>query len=102
MKHLRQWHIKMRGDQEGPYSFWDLKADPRITPDTLAWKKGMPAWTPIRLIPELQELFDEGLQPPLNPGEEGVLTLEKTPKEQFLWILLIVLSLSLVLYLYMI
>jgi hypothetical protein len=64
------WFILVDGKPKGPYSFYELRANQRITPDTLGWREGLSEWRPLREIPELQRLFDEGTA--LHETEEVV------------------------------
>lgn len=91
------WYIDIQGKREGPFSFFDLRRDDRINPDTLVWKKGFSNWKPIRDVPELKEVFadekphedeekpeDEGRIKPILPQDEIVLDLQKGPP-YFFW-----------------
>jgi len=90
------WFIKILEQQEGPYSFEDLKEDVRIAPDTLVWKEGFDQWKPIKDVPELKEIFKDKTPPqPLqveesetteSPQDELALDLGKEPPYLF-WIL---------------
>jgi hypothetical protein len=55
----KEWFLLVAGRKEGPYSFGDLRRDPRVTPDTLVWKKGRKGWVKAGKIPELRSLFEE-------------------------------------------
>lgn len=94
----RIWYIRLEKEVEGPYSVEELKLDKRVTMRTLAWKKGMPLWLPIAAIPELAKaLFEEGSKE-VQPGPEGVISLDQDLLPlPFLWLLL---ALLLVVFLY--
>ena len=68
------WYINVEGREEGPYSFLDLKRDPRLTPDLLVRRNDWPKnqWIPIRNVKELQDLFkddeDETEEPESKKG----------------------------------
>lgn len=64
------WYIEIDGKLEGPYSVRDLKCDIRVSPDTLAWKKGFAKAVPIRNIPELKTLFQDEAPIEESPGEK--------------------------------
>ncbi|WP_075883236.1 DUF4339 domain-containing protein [Candidatus Protochlamydia sp. W-9] len=106
----QEWYISINGFKEGPFSPGELKADVRVNPDTLVWKKGFKEWVQIRFIKELEFVFkDEPLssnheigREPLSPklvDEEGTLTIQQDPFPFLLWILILLLSLIYVLYL---
>lgn len=64
----------MNNQQYGPFDLNTLKQyaqTGQITPDTMAWCEGMPAWTPIKNIPALGMLFPQstlnGSCPPPPP-----------------------------------
>lgn len=99
------WYIKVESETEGPYSKHELRWDPRITLDTLAWKAGMPGWLPIREIPELADVVkeDEADNGPEDdkgkiPGKEGVLTLSPDPQFQVLLIVALAILILIILY----
>ncbi len=103
------WFVAFDGKEEGPYSFWELKRDLRLTPDTFVWKQGFKDWIAIRFVPELQDIFkDEPESKPLHEEvkpkpflklpEEDTLTLQIDPSQFFLWLILILLVLSYVFY----
>lgn len=98
---MKIWYILIGRNQEGPYSYNDLKRDRRLTPDTLVWKEGFTEWKPIREIPELKNLFldneeedeDQKIQQkPIPPQDEIVLELNQQPP--FLYWILIALALA--------
>lgn len=100
----RVWFIWVEGKQEGLYSGYDLKHDPRVTPDTLVWTQGFETWKPIRFVPDLQKIFEdepeskpihEALRPKSKPLPDGLqdreaLTMEQDPFQQFLWLIILV------------
>lgn len=107
----QEWYILMDGRKEGPFTPLELKADSRVTPDTLVWKEGFLEWIAIRFIPELESVFeDEPESKPLhedskaqcvNPdasSEQATLTIQEDPSQFFLWILLFILVLTYVFY----
>jgi len=83
----KEWYIYINDNREGPYSPEELKADTRITLNTLAWKPGMNSWLPIREIPELRKALSETLLDDNDmlqyPQDE--LTLEVNPKPPTRW-----------------
>lgn len=96
----RIWFIEVEKKQLGPFSVGQLRNNPLVTPDTLAWKAGMERWLPIRRIPELAfQLFSDEEEPstgkkncadPIkNEGEE--LTIESDPNPFIWWIFLLLL-----------
>lgn len=103
------WFIKIAQTREGPFSFQELRGDPRVTPDTLVWRKGFQDWIPIRKVPELKDLFKDGkslheIGPsfkkkplPIKGKEELVLDFQKGPPP-FLIVILIVILILLSLY----
>lgn len=99
----RIWYIKIDKDPEGPFSVEELLWDRRVNLDTFVWKEGMPAWLPIRLIPELAPHFshpdskDKDL-PAEAPGEEQVLS--NAPQQQPFFYLLVAALLFVLFYLY--
>jgi hypothetical protein len=96
------WFILIADEKEGPYSFFQLKRDPRITPDTLVWKEGFKDWTAIRFVPELKDIFkDENVvkeEPDLlNPvptdlmQDQAALTIQQDPSQFILWTIVLIL-----------
>lgn len=93
----KKWYIEIQGNREGPYSFEDLKRDPRLTPDTLVWKEGFKRWKPIREVSELKHLFKDEPSPQVQEenadlgksriDEELTLDLGREPPYLF-WILI--------------
>lgn len=96
-----EWFVLLNGNQAGPYSVAQLKRMEEITPDTLAWRKGMIKWLPIREIPELKELFkDEGIFPsPTVPEsaagvEDLTLNFPQADPPIFFWLLFLLVLLA--------
>ncbi len=107
----QEWYILIDGCKEGPFTSLELKADSRITPDTLVWKEGFLEWIAIRFVPELKLIFkDEPESKPLHEdpstqpigsdssSEQATLTIQEDPSQFFLWILLLILVLIYVFY----
>ncbi|MBS4167503.1 DUF4339 domain-containing protein [Parachlamydia sp. AcF125] len=94
----QEWWIKVNEVSEGPFSIAQLRGDPRITPNTLVWKKGFEKWIPIRAVKELKDLFADSKEQdlPLNPKQnlppfgnlELVLDTQKDPFDFFYWLFL--------------
>src|SRR5262249_25357433 len=64
------YYAAIAGKQAGPFDMAGLQArvaEGAMTPDTLVWKQGMPAWAAARTVPELGGLF-AAAPPPLPPG----------------------------------
>lgn len=62
------WFIDVDGKLIGPFTVFQLRNFPGLTPDTLVWREGFRYSLPIRSIPELRDLFEDS--EPLNPDEE--------------------------------
>lgn len=99
------WYIRIKGKEEGPFSFIELRCDPRVTPEVEAKKKGWPRFVPIGKIAELKGLFEDSapLEEPqpfkktaFNPiGQDDELTFSLDPQNPlFLLLLLLVLLLA--------
>jgi membrane protease subunit (stomatin/prohibitin family) len=74
LPHASQYHVAVNGQQSGPFTIEQLKdhvARGSLTPDSLVWKAGMPAWTPAagvaELIPVLNTPPAGGPTPPPVP-----------------------------------
>lgn len=104
----KEWYILIEGQKEGPFSLPELKQDPRLTPDTLVWRKGFKDWVAIRFVPELKAVFEdepeskplhEEAEPPTptNLPTEETLAIRQDPPQLFLWIIVLIL---LILYLF--
>lgn len=74
---IKEWYIQVNKRKEGPYSIQQLRHDPRVTPDTLVWKKGFPQWIAIRYVAELNELFEDAQE--FTPPEPTKPILKKIP-----------------------
>ena len=102
------WYIKIDNQEEGPYSFKDLKRDKRITPDTLAKKKNYPLWRPIRKIVELRKLFfddesfdSDGETTSIIPRDEMTLVMQADPPYFFWWLLIAMVLVAYIMYIYL-
>ena len=63
------YHFALNGASAGPYDLATIKTmigEAKITPQTLAWKDGMPAWEAASTISDLKTLF-KATPPPLPP-----------------------------------
>lgn len=63
-----QYFYAVNGQQMGPASLEQLKAffaNRTINKDSLIWKQGMPSWTALKDIPELQSFLGGNTPPPL-------------------------------------
>jgi hypothetical protein len=105
----KEWYIKLKDRTEGPLTKLDLKMDPRVTPDTLAWRSGMPDWLPIEDIPELKDIFEEAAPPPEHfeakqtesdesLGPERIMEMSPDPNYFFYVILVVVLIILIFVY----
>lgn len=59
------YHVAVGGVQQGPFPVQQLQQmaqQGQLTPDTLVWTTGMPAWAAANSVPELSTLF--GATPP--------------------------------------
>lgn len=96
---MSEWFVKLKGKKRGPFTVVELKQLDELTPDTLAWKEGMPKWLPIRDIPELKILFEDKEEPlPVDElMEKGVspndvvLTLPHAEPPLLFWLLFFIL-----------
>lgn len=64
-----QYYYAVNGQQAGPVAFENLKAlfaARTINANTLVWKQGMPNWSSLNTVPELQSLL--GTIPPPLPN----------------------------------
>lgn len=64
-----QYFIAINGQQSGPYNMAQLQQlvqTGQLTPNTYAWKQGMPGWELAARIPELMSLFG-AVPPPMPP-----------------------------------
>lgn len=106
----KEWYLIINGKKNGPFSISDLKRDKSVTPDSLIWKEGFDQPIPIRLIPELKDLFkdDQNIDEDeeennkslanLTPKGEIVIDWHETPPSLFLWFLLLIIVIVYVLY----
>ncbi|MGN1264138.1 MAG: DUF4339 domain-containing protein, partial [Prevotella sp.] len=65
-------HLFIGGQNYGPYTreiCKQLVTNGQLTPQTMAWMEGMPAWTPAGQIPAMQSLFAPATpqMPPMPP-----------------------------------
>ena len=66
-------HLYIGGQNYGPYTreiCKQLVTSGQLTPQTMAWMEGMPAWTPAGQIPAMQSLFAPAApqMPPMPPA----------------------------------
>lgn len=69
-----QFHILVNGQQTGPYGLDILSQgvqSHQFTPQSLAWRPGMPAWSAAGDIPELTALFTHSTPPPPPPANSS-------------------------------
>ena len=67
-----QYYLAVEGKQAGPFDMGALQVKARsgeLTRETLAWRQGMPQWTPAGQVAELANLF--GTVPPPLPNDRG-------------------------------
>jgi membrane protease subunit (stomatin/prohibitin family) len=65
------WFVAIDGQQKGPFTLDQLRGEigaGRVTRETLAWKSGLPQWTPVEQVSELQALA-ASVPPPLPPRQ---------------------------------
>lgn len=99
----KEWFILIDNVKEGPYSTEDLRADRRLTPDTLVWKQGFETWVPVRSVPELKSLFEERKSEP-EEEEPAIPSLPKNDtlaismEPPYFWILIALIVVAYVLY----
>lgn len=61
------YHVAINGVQQGPFPEAQLQQmvqQGQLTPDTLVWTQGMPAWAAANSVPALAKLFG-AVPPPL-------------------------------------
>lgn len=61
------YHVAVNGVQQGPFPEAQLQQmvqQGQITPDTLVWAQGMPAWAAAKSVPSLSQFFG-AVPPPL-------------------------------------
>ena len=62
--------IAVNGQQYGPYNMdlcKQMVQGGQLTPNSMVWMEGMPAWTPASQVPALQPLFAPPASPALPP-----------------------------------
>lgn len=79
----REWWIQIDGHQEGPYHIVELEGDPRLTAETLVWKKGFQAWVPLAAVDELRRLLGRKEKPAAKPVEEEEEGRKEGREERF-------------------
>jgi hypothetical protein len=50
-----QWYVELNGTQQGPFGLQTVVGmlqSGQLTPDSLAWREGMPGWQALKNIPE--------------------------------------------------
>lgn len=63
------YYLAIGGQQQGPYDMNSIAGyiqGGSINKDTLAWKQGMPAWSPLGSLPEFANMFG-ACPPPIPP-----------------------------------
>ena len=63
------YYVALGGQQQGPYdtnTICQYIQGGQLTRDTLVWKQGMPAWSPLGTLPEFANMF--GACPPPIPN----------------------------------
>jgi membrane protease subunit (stomatin/prohibitin family) len=76
LPHASQFHLAINGQQAGPFTIEQLRAHVArgtLTPESLVWKPGMPAWTTAAQVAELIPVFnappeDPDAPPPVPPA----------------------------------
>lgn len=56
-----EWYVAVNDEQVGPLTFADVKAKweaNEIAPSSLCWKQGMPDWTAVKNVKEMEALGD--------------------------------------------
>jgi hypothetical protein len=96
---MKEWYIKIKGEQQGPYSPDELKIHPDVTPDTLVRKEGSDVWAPLSQVKELEDLFkDPGVTDQIDQLPEEnidsvtpdglVIDSRREPPNALLWLLI--------------
>lgn len=101
MKQEKIWILFINEQEEGPYSFVELRSDERITPETLARKEGSSEWKPLGKIPELKELFEDpvelkDLTPFIKPefkAQDDEMALEMNCQNPIFFLILMLIAL---------
>lgn len=63
--------MAIAGQQYGPYNMATCRQmvqNGQLTPQSVVWMEGMPAWSPASQVPALQVLFVQPAMPPLPPS----------------------------------
>lgn len=64
------WHVAANGQSQGPFSAQQIAAGisaGQVTPQTMVWTAGMPAWQPASQVPQLAGSFAAVPPPPPPP-----------------------------------
>lgn len=64
------WHVAVNGQTKGPFSLQQISAgvaSGEVTPTTLIWTNGMPAWTAANQVQQLAGAFSAPPPPPPPP-----------------------------------
>ncbi len=75
------WFIDIEGKLTGPYSVSQLRGLPGITPETLVWREGYEKSVPIRIVRELQEIFEDSETPAPEEIAPIIAPLPKMPTD---------------------
>jgi membrane protease subunit (stomatin/prohibitin family) len=62
------FHVAVGGAQQGPFDVNMLRqmaGAGQVNAQTMAWRQGMPGWTPMGQVPELAMIFQAAAPPPL-------------------------------------
>jgi hypothetical protein len=101
----KEWYIKIRGKQQGPFTKDELLLVPGISPDTPVRKIEWNYWLRLIDVEELNDLFESDdkrkkiiFKDPGTSAIDDVLTVEGGPPYYTLWIILILLLLLIYLY----
>ena len=101
MKKIR-WYIKIHDEEEeGPYTFEELKKDYRVHPLTSVRREGEEEWVAAIEDPLLEKIFEEERPSPFPKTEEikksipdgEVIAIRSEPPYYFLLVLLIIILL---------
>ena len=75
------YFLDSQNNQKGPFDA-NVLLSWGITPETMVWREGMPAWAKASTVPELQSLFNarQGTPPPTSDsGTQGEETIYGQP-----------------------